>query len=246
MRERMSKGVLSRGGAFPNAVAASLVVGSLGVGEVTRAQTPGPSSSASAHEPAPAFGPTPNVPELSVNALSSSGADTPPDDEPSSFFEDLGVVPPAGTPPAWPPACRPRVIRDGSSAQDVPAGYRPETSIDRRVLWGGMAALGAQYLVSPLMLHLSDAILPIDIDNSELLWIPFVGPFLYAENRRDDTERWFAFTNGIIQASGALVAVGALLFPRTELVRIESGGPRVAPRMWFSPGGGGVGARASF
>ncbi|MEM6792291.1 MAG: hypothetical protein AAF715_32555 [Myxococcota bacterium] len=150
--------------------------------------------------------------------------------------------------------CRPLVIRNWRLEDGVPPGYRPQTAVNQKILWGGLGVFGAQYLYSAIFPNLVGAIIDGELDDGGLLWIPVGGAFAYGARRgNDDVAAWFAYTSGTIQVGGLLAAVYALAFRDTELVLdedaadgggVSAGSLSVVP--WVSPGSVGIGARAPF
>jgi len=140
----------------------------------------------------------------------------------------------------WRPMCEVGVLTDWHADEGIPPGYRTETRIDKGWLWGGVSAIALPMVFGPPLALAYD-------ERPALLLIPFAGPFLQASHLDESGRALFASV-GVLQIGGALVALGALVFPETILVRDAPEDEEMAVSLssWLSSDRAGLSFEALF
>ena len=147
----------------------------------------------------------------------------------------LPAAPPpsaAAAPPqptsAAPPVVGPRVLKNYSEGDPLPAGYHTETRVRGGLIAGGAATLGALWFFSALAAAATSDITQ-GRDSATALYFPVVGPFAELTQVSGSTARLALVFDGIGQAAGAVMFIAGFTMPKTVAVRNDSGSMAIVP-----------------
>ncbi|MEM1033014.1 MAG: hypothetical protein AAGN82_21890 [Myxococcota bacterium] len=142
------------------------------------------------------------------------------------------------------PACEGLdVISDWHPDEGIPPGYRAQTKIDKTWLYAGLGVAVAPIVYGPLVAS------SIGVEDPALQLIPFVGPFVLADRLSGEDGLSLLFVStGVLQIGGALVALGAVIFPKQLLIRerFATGETEWSVAPWVSAERAGLNLVAAF
>ena len=136
----------------------------------------------------------------------------------------------------------PRFIKDWEEGQPIPYGYHHETRVRKGLVISGAVVFGVLYLYSAFF-----AAVGADAGTNKLGWmaVPVLGPFLETTETSSATAQYVLVLDGLAQAAGVAMTVGALVYPRHLLVRNDLASMTVVP-MRIGMEGSGLGIVGRF
>jgi hypothetical protein len=199
------------------------------------------SAFAQAPAPPPPYAPPGQVPQPAYPHPAQYGGEPryyPPQPPPTSAAAPNGeYVAPLSqmTQPTYVPQSvalsGPRFIKDWEPGTPIPHGYHAETRVRKGSVITGSILFGVAYGYSSFFASLGSDISSETGDRNVLAWLylPVVGPFLEMSETDSATLRYLLAIDGAIQATGAILLVTGIMYPKWLLVRNDLASGNLIP-----------------
>jgi hypothetical protein len=125
----------------------------------------------------------------------------------------------------------PRFIKDWVPGSPIPHGYHAETRVRKGSVITGSILFGVAYGYSSFIASIGSDVSSETGDRNVVGWlyIPVLGPFLQMQETDSATLRYLLAIDGAVQATGAILVVTGILYPKWLLVRNDLASGNIVP-----------------